>query len=517
MNFSEKDLLQIAQKGLDTEEVQKQINIFKRGNIKVDISEAATLGSGIVECSKSRGAEFQKTFEQAKGDLEIIKFVPASGAATRMFKSLHNLVSEFNPSEESIETYLSRKNNKDLDKLYSGYKNLPFYEEVLVVTKENHKDFSELNHGEQFLVLIENMLSLKGLGLSDLPKGLVPFHKYPDHIATAFEEHLVEASKYIATNGIVKLHFTVSEGHREKFEAEYERIKDRLQEKSKLEFDITYSHQDPKTDTIAVTEHNDVFRTEDGGLFFRPGGHGALIENLGNIKADLAFITNIDNVSTEENIDEQVFFRSALGGKLLEVQRLCFDYLEILESAAVNNEKISEILSFLKEELFFTTPNNFETLNLNEQARILKVKLNRPLRVCGMVKNEGEPGGGPFLVKDDQNKISLQIIEGAQIDKKNNEQLRILQESTHFNPVDIVCGLRDKNGRSFNLNDFVDERMSFIAEKTKDGKPLKALERPGLWNGAMAKWNTVFVEIPVSTFNPVKTVADLLKDSHQVK
>lgn len=277
-----------------------------------------------------------------------------------------------------------------------------------------------------------------------------------------------------------------------------------------MKFEIQYSYQDPKTDTIAVDNDFKPFRTEEENLFFRPGGHGALIENLNQLEEEIVFIKNIDNVVTRDNIGIVVDFKKMLGGKLLKVQETIFKYLKMLDSAEISEDKLNEIKSFLNKELYVRNDSTKEI-----SAEYLKEKLRRPLRVCGIVKNEGEPGGGPFLVKDKNGEISLQIIEGAQIDNDNPEQAKTAREATHFNPVDIVCSLRDHKGEGYDLHKFVDEEMSFIADKTKDGKPLKALERPGLWNGGMAKWNTIFVEVPVETFNPVKTVSDLLKESHQ--
>ncbi|MFD1094796.1 DUF4301 family protein [Salegentibacter chungangensis] len=516
MKLSEKDILQIKEKGLTTEEVERQIEIFKRGNIKVDIREAATVGKGISEYSEARKKNFIGTFEARKDQLKVMKFVPASGAATRMFKALHNFVNEFHPDKESLREYLDKKENQNLQRFFTKIDQLPFYEMAQEKAKENHSDFEDKTSDEQRLLLVETMLYSNGLDLSNYPKGLVPFHKYDDHLATAFEEHLYGASLYLDVNGKTSLHFTVAEGDKEKFEKEFEAIKDRLEKDRNTKFEISYSYQDPKTDTIAVDDHNEPFRTKDGKLFFRPGGHGALIENLNQQDADLVFIKNIDNVVVKQSIGDVVEYKKMLGGNLLELQEQIFRYLkELTDHSEFKDEFLSEIKDFLETKLCAKI-QEFESLSTSEKVKALQDKLDRPLRVCGMVKNEGEPGGGPFLVKNKDGEVSLQIIEGAQIDKDNPEQLKIAREATHFNPVDIVCGIHNFKGEAFDLQEFVDPEMSFIADKTKDGKPLKALERPGLWNGGMAKWNTVFVEVPVSTFNPVKTVADLLKSTHQV-
>lgn len=509
MNFSEKDVQQIEEKGLTTSEVEEQIKIFKRGNIKVNITEAATLGKGISKIDKNAKKDLISFYDSEKGNHSILKFVPASGAATRMFKALHNFNDEFDPSKQTVREYLDEKGDKDLQRFLEKKKQLPFYEHAIEKAGKNHPDFNQKSEAEKDKVFVETILDPNGLYLSNLPKGLVPFHKYDSHIATAFEEHLVEAADYITVDGVAKLHFTVAEGDKEKFQREWREIQERVEKKTGVKFEIQYSYQDPKTDTIAVDENFDPFRTTEDELFFRPGGHGALIENLNQLQEEIVFLKNIDNVVTEEHINFVSDYKKMLGGKLFKIQSTIFKYLKMLEDKNLPEDKLNEITSFLEKELFIKSASG------KFSASELKEILHRPLRVCGMVKNEGEPGGGPFLVKGNDGSISLQIIEGAQIDDENPEQVKTAKEATHFSPVDIVCSLKDQNGKDFNLHNYVDEEMSFIADKTKDGKPLKALERPGLWNGGMAKWNTVFVEVPVETFNPVKTVADLLKDSHQ--
>ena len=508
MKLNDSDILQIQDKNLSIEEVERQIDIFKRGNIKVNIQEAATIGNGISEISTEKQTEYIKDFEHKKEDLDLLKFVPASGAATRMFKALHNFVSEFDPKSEELREYLDKEGDSSLQLFFSNIEKLPFYAEALKVSKQNHKDYDSLSNDEQKKIFAENVLYSQGLGLSDLPKGLVPFHKYDDVVVTAFEEHLYESAKYADSKGVVKAHFTVGQGDKEKFEAEFEKVKARVGEKTGLKFEISYSYQDPKTDTIAVDDKNEPFRTEEDKMFFRPGGHGALIENLNQQVADIIFVKNIDNVVIWDNLGDVIDYKKMLAGKLIELKDKTFSLIKALGNEP-SEETLKDASDFLINELFV------KSLTGDESASELIEKLDRPLRICGMVKNEGEPGGGPFLVKDEEGEISLQIIEGAQIDEDNPAQVKIVKESTHFNPVDIVCSVRKPDGTTYDLEKYVDPNMSFIANKTKDGKPLKALERPGLWNGAMAKWNTVFVEVPVSTFNPVKTVADLLKESHQ--
>ncbi|MGA8854800.1 MAG: DUF4301 family protein [Christiangramia sp.] len=509
MNFSEKDILQIENKGLSTKEVEEQIDIFKRGNIKVNITEAATIGKGISKVEPADKKELISFYDSEKNKHSILKFVPASGAASRMFKALHNFADDFDPENDNLRDYLDKTEDSDLQRFFNHVEKLPFYEHALEKTKKNHSNYEEMTHDEQHKVLVKTILEADGLYLSNLPKGLVPFHKYNLHTATAFEEHLLEAAKYAEVDGVAKLHFTVAEGDKDKFQGEWKEIQERVEEKTGAKFQIEYSYQDPKTDTIAVDNNFEPFRTQDDKLFFRPGGHGALIENLNQLDEEIVFVKNIDNVVTEDALQNVVNYKKMLGGKLFQVQKKIFEYLEILDSGENSEDKLREIHEFLKKELFLKSSSG------NVTAEYLKEKLHRPLRVCGMVKNEGEPGGGPFLVKDKDGEISLQIIEGAQINNDNPEQAKTAREATHFNPVDIVCSLKDHHGKGYDLHEYVDEEMSFIADKTKDGKALKALERPGLWNGGMARWNTIFVEVPVETFNPVKTVSDLLKESHQ--
>lgn len=516
MGFSQVEILQIEERGLSTKEVERQLAIFKRGNIKVDILEAATAGNGIFVFSEKEKQELISLFEAQKSKHKLLKFVPASGAASRMFQALHTFIDEYNPEEDSLREYLDNKGDDSLQLFFEEIDKLPFYDKALEYAREKNPEFDNKSKNEQHYILVKIMLYEDGLNLSNYPKGLVPFHKYDDRIVTAFEEHLYESAQYLAVDGVVKIHFTVAKDDKKKFEKEYDAVKERVEKATNVTFDITYSFQDTKTDTIAVNEDNEVFTDEEeGNLFFRPGGHGALIENLNNQEADVIFVKNIDNVVIEKNLPDVTENKRMLGGKLLQVQEQIFEYLKLLDAGNNSEGKLDEISQFLENDLFVKITPTFSKFTGEEKTQYLCRRLDKPIRVCGMVKNEGQPGGGPFLVRDETGEVSLQIIEGAQIDKDNIEQLKILNSSTHFNPVDIVCGVYNFRGEKFDLNKYVDESTSFIAHKTKNGKPLKALERPGLWNGGMAFWNTIFVEVPVSTFNPVKTVSDLLKPSHR--
>ena len=360
------------------------------------------------------------------------------------------------------------------------------------------------------------MLDENLLNYSSFPKGLLPFHRYKEHSSTAFEEHLFEAAEYASSNRDANLHFTISEKHKDKFDEEFKYIEEDVEEKTQTKFNITFSYQKHATDTIAVTTTNEPFRDDNGMLVFRPSGHGALIENLNEIDADIIFIKNIDNVVVNKYKGEVAKYKKMLAGVILKIQEKAFEYEESL-NYEISNEKLLEIADFLSSKMNVVLDANFNNLSLHEKKVYLKNKLNRPLRVCGMVKNEGEPGGGPFWVKNSSDNISLQIVESAQIDKKNPDQNTILKNSTHFNPVDLVCSVKNYKGEKFDLTKYVDSNTAFITMKTKTGKDLKALELPGLWNGSMAYWNTIFVEVPLITFNPVKTVNDLLKAPHQIK
>ena len=449
-------------------------------------------------------------FDSNKEALSLLKFVPASGAASRMFKAMFNFLDTYKPSKEALAEYLSRTNDKAVKQFVEGMEKLPFYD--LIMGRVSAKDISE---GEKVYLFVQEMLMDTGLNYRFFPKGLLPFHNYRTSSATPFEEHLKEASLYSKTNGKANLHFTISEQHNEMFKREQEEAVPRVANSTSTDFHISYSNQKPSTDTLAVNMDDTPFRNSDGSILFRPGGHGALIENLNDQDADIIFIKNIDNVVVDANLQAVSESKKMLAGLLLKVQAKAFEYSKKIDSESLSEDKIGNIKLFLENELNSRFSDDFERLDHEERAAILKDKLNRPIRICGMVKNEGEPGGGPFFIKNQEGNVSLQIIESAQIDMDDPEQVSILKNSTHFNPVDLICAVRNYKGKKYDLLKFVDVKQGFITGKTKEGKELKALELPGLWNGAMAFWNTIFVEVPLVTFNPVKTVNDLLKPTHQ--
>lgn len=518
LQITDKDIEQIKTKGLTVDKVQEQIKTFENGIPYITVREPATLGSGIVSFDTLEIQELTRIYEQRLKKLEVIKFVPASGAATRMFKELFKFLDNYDYTKESINSYLNYEKAVAIRLFLIGFEKLPFYEVILKATQEKYPRFEDFSEGEQLYAFVKTMLRNNGgLNYGALPKGLLPFHKYRTSINTAFQEHLHEASKYGAKDGKAKLHFTVSKEHLEKFQQEFDDIEKMVEEKTKTTFDITYSFQKESTDTIAVTKDNQPFRLEDGSIVFRPGGHGALIENLNALDADLVFIKNIDNVVVRKYQDELTIYKKALAGKLLVIQNHVFYILETLEKDMPDEEELKDISAFLHNDLNIVMPVDFEKFSDKYKREYLVEALNRPIRVCGMVVNEGEPGGGPFWIKNARGRSELQIIETPQVNSKLPSQNAIVKKATHFNPVDLVCGMKNYKGEKFDLVDFVNPKMGFIAQKSIKGESIKALELPGLWNGAMAKWISVFVEVPLTTFNPVKTVNDLLKSAHQVK
>ncbi|WP_431133541.1 DUF4301 family protein [Psychroserpens mesophilus] len=518
MIFSEKDIQQIERKGLTLKKVERQLKLFENGIPFANLVAEATIGDGILRLSEDEIEQFMSYFESKKDSISILKFVPASGAATRMFKFLYSFLEDYDLEKESINSYINKDKNNDLSLFFIGLDKFPFYHIVQEKLKETYPDFELLSINEQRLNFVKMMLDSDKLDYGNSPKGLMPFHKYKNQVvSTAFEEHLYESALYSSGNEATKLHFTISEKHNHKFDEEFSRIEQKVEENTESTFNISFSYQKESTDTIAVTPKNKPFREEDGSLLFRPSGHGALIENLNDLTADIVFIKNIDNVVTYKYKNDVAKYKKVLAGILLTIQEQIFKYLELLDQPNISEQKLIEIGEFLVNKLNVKISSEFEKYSLRYQIEYLTEKLNRPIRVCGMVKNEGEPGGGPFWVKDESGNITLQIVESAQINKKSKHQKQILKNATHFNPVDLVCGIKDYKGEKFNLKKFIDKKAAFISMKTKTGKDLKALELPGLWNGSMANWNTVFVEVPLITFNPVKTVNDLLKAPHQIK
>jgi nicotinamide riboside kinase len=514
LGFTSQDFIEMYDRKINIATVENQINYIKKGITKTVLDRPAIKNDGIIALTKDESLFFSTYFDENKNTLKLKKFVPASGAASRMFKFLIEFINEFKLGEESINAYINRTNDKNLPVFLVAKEKFPFYSEVIRKIKSLHSNYDDLDKDTRNYWFIHTLLSKDGFDYANKPKGVLPFHKYKHHIATAIEEHLNECAFYASAVGKSNIHFTVSKEHLMGFQSIVKKVKPQIEEKTKVTIQVNYSFQNESTDVIALNNNNQPFRNQNDTILFRPGGHGALIENLNNLDADLVFIKNIDNV-IQNHIDEITFYKKALGGILLKYQKEIFDYLRMLKQDVVSKENIEEIAFFIKEKLNIEVKEDFDKYTKESKIENLITVLNRPIRICGMVKNEGEPGGGPFWVKDNKGRSFLQIIESTQIDFKDEQQARIAKNATHFNPVDLVCGIKNYCGKPFDLYEYIDENSGFIVEKNKNGKTYKAYELPGLWNGAMAKWLTLFVEVPLITFNPVKTVNDLLKPAHQ--
>jgi hypothetical protein len=391
-----------------------------------------------------------------------------------------------------------------------------FYDDLKRVMSRAGLNIDTCMKNHEFDTILDYVLTAKGLNLGNMPKGMIKFHHYGNFSRTAAGEHLVEGAHYCANRTKnVNVHLTVSPEHLSGFKDLIAYVQPYYESMFGVIYNVEFSVQKPSTDTIAVGMNNQPFREKDGSLVFRPGGHGALIENLNDMDCDVVFIKNIDNVVPDRLKSETYRYKKILGGLLLQIQGKAFSLLKALEVRPPAEEVINDAVQFCEQQISISFPEDFYYWLASKKVAFLQEILNRPVRICGMVKNEGEPGGGPFWVKDKQGNISLQIVESSQINMNDAGQKKIFSTSTHFNPVDIVCSLKNYKGEKFDLHHFIDPDTGFIAVKSKDGKQLKALELPGLWNGAMAKWITVFVEVPIITFNPVKTVNDLLREQHQ--
>ena len=517
--LNKKEEEQIRAKGISKETLKYQLSVFGKETFYENLIRPCTVGDGITVFNNNEIKRLSILYKHAAPKRNPVKFVPASGAATRMFNFLHAIN---NGSGQTSGPYLPDNIRKtspefmDFVKFVSNIDHFAFYEELKTLMLQKGLYIDEIISKKQYQYVIENVLSSKGLGYGSCPKGMISFHRYMDYSRTPFEEHLVEASAYATgTDGYCRVHFTISPEYHNLISNHIKTHKTHY-EKPGITFDFSLSFQQPFTDTIAVDQDNRPFRDESNRLVFRPGGHGALLENLNNLKADIVFLENIDNVSCDRIKREASLYKTAIGGCLIELQEEIFKYLNELTYGNPNKQYILKMLEFTRHKLSVTLPEGIERAAEKDQIALLISKLNRPFRVCGMVRNTGKPGGGPFWTRGRDGLISLQIVENAQINPASKKQQSILVSSTHFNPVNIVCGTKDFKGRPFDLRKYIDNEAVFVSLKSKNGKPLKALELPGLWNGAMAYWNTVFVELPVITFNPVKNVLDLLCEAHQV-
>lgn len=505
--FTENDKQQMAKKGIAEETVQQQLNRFATGFPFLKVTSAANIGNGLLKLTKAEELECISAWDEylAQGG-NVEKFVPASGAASRMFKNMFGFLS----AEYDVPT-------TDFEKaFFAGLKNFAFKAALDEKCVANYgKDAESLAAEGQYKAVVKMLLTADGLNYGALPKGVLQFHKVGDTVHTALEEHLEEGAQYAADkDGNVNLHFTVSPEHKQLFANVIATKAAELETKYGVKYNITMSEQKASTDTIAVNMDNTPFRNADGSLLFRPAGHGALIENLNDRTADVVFVKNIDNVVPESKRDITVQYKKVIGGYLVLLQRCIKKYINLLDSGNYDIKGVREIIHFLHDKLSIRYS---ETKNLDDSELVvyLRGKLNRPIRVCGMVVNDGEPGGGPFIAVNKDGSTSPQILESSQFDANDPASKDMMKTASHFNPVDLVCYIKDVNGEKFNLPAYVDADTGFISEKSKDGKELKALELPGLWNGSMSDWNTVFIEVPAATFNPVKTVNDLLRPMHQ--
>lgn len=480
----------MRQRGSNPDEVQHQLEIFQKGFDFARLDRAATPNDGILQLEDDVVEELVADYDNMLKGKKVLKFVPASGAASRMFKELY--------------TYLTDDSETTQKKAMAFLESLPrypFFEALRdAMAKDGYQLETEMDK-KNFKLVVDYLLNEKGLNYGNQPKGLLLFHRYPDKIRTAVEEHLVEAARYANSDGQCYLHFTVSPQHQAGFEHLLAEVVPAYEKQYNVHYHIDFSIQDPATDTVAAELDNSPFRDENGNLLFRPAGHGALIYNMNRLDADVVFVKNIDNVITEERVEPTVTYKKALAAHLLQLQARAFQYLKELEKGDVDPMLFLEMLDFAESELMIPMEEDIT------QERLFEL-MNRPLRVCGMVKNEGEPGGGPFWVLDADDNASLQIVESSQI---SPEQKSVMTRATHFNPVDMVCALKNYKGEKFDLLQYVDPETGFISSKSYGDRTLKALELPGLWNGAMSKWITIFVEVPIATFNPVKTVFDLLR------
>lgn len=514
--FTPNDEKQFQAKGIEIDTIEQQIENFKSGFPYIELVAPATSSNGMKSFSDPDIEKLQIFYDKNVGDYEVLKFVPASGAASRMFKQLYEFREKYTKNEKGATLFESDKSFNSVQNFFTNIKKFAFYGDLAHVMAENDLDIKNSLKDADYNTIIEYLLDEKGLGYASLPKALLKFHNYNDGARMAMEEHLVEGAEYCQnSDGRVSIHFTVSPEHADRFIEEINQIKDKYEALFDVVYELTFSIQKSSTDTVAVDTKNKPFRDENQEIVFRPGGHGALIENLKDREGEIVFIKNIDNIVPDSLKPVTYKFKRVLGGYLMELRDKIFGFLERLEEGNLSDNELKKIIAFAKDMLFIKFSSDFDKTGKMEKIDYLYNKLNRPIRICGMVKNEGEPGGGPFWVKNAEGDVSLQIVESSQIDLENPEQKTIFSKATHFNPVDLVCCVRDFNDEQFDLREFVDPSTGFISIKSKDGRELKAQELPGLWNGAMADWTTVFVEVPILTFNPVKTVNDLLRKEHQ--
>lgn len=516
LGISSLDFVQIYQHEIPLEKVQQQLQIYKNGIAKTKLESPATVGDGIIQLQPSEFAAKAAFFDANKTNLKLKKLVPASGAATRMFKFLNEFLKDYHFDSESINAYVNRKHDLELSLFIVGMDKFPFFKAIDTQLRSQYPEFEQWNSDQKNYCFIQHLLQSDYFDFASKPKGVLPFHHYSDHIATPFEEHLKECLAYAVVGQKGYLHFTITQAHQILFEKLEQEIKPTIEKNANTSLTIDYSYQSKSTDTLAVNAENHLVKNQEGKLVFRPGGHGALIENLNALDADLIFVKNIDNV-IQNHIEEIALYKKALAGVLLELQQQIFGFCKMMQETRISEAVLQQIVSFVERELNIELIKGFSKFTFDNKIIELIQVLDRPIRICGMVKNEGEPGGGPFWIIDKEGNRTLQIVETSQIDLSNEKQQQILDSATHFNPVDLVCGIKNYKGQKFDLTRFIDSSSGFVLERKLGDESIKTYELPGLWNGAMAHWITVFVEVPMVTFSPVKNVNDLLKPAHQLE
>ena len=515
--LSTADYEELRARGLSEETIQAQVSLFVQGIPFTNLARPCTVGDGITVLTSQELEQYATIYAEAAQAGRAMKFIPASGAATRMFRSLLSCMHRFEHIRED-QVAKAASADRECQELLHWMRGLPqfaFYDDLQAVVARQGLDLDALTAQGRYTEALASLLTPQGLNYANLPKALLKFHRYADHCRTPLEEHLVEAATYTRdSTGVARLHFTMTPAHQDAAMALLESVRGRY-EQTGVRYVVTFSTQKPSTDTIAVDLQNRPFRDQQGCLVFRPAGHGALLENLQALEGDIVFVKNIDNVVPDHLKEVTYTYKRALGGYLVALQKQIFAYVRQLVSQQADDRLLAQIFAFLRTPLSTVPPAGIEHQSRSTRMAYLLSVLQRPLRVCGMVPNAGEPGGGPFWVQHADGSQSVQIVETSQVDMDNPEQRALVAAATHFNPVDLVCGVRDYQGQPFNLLQFSDPNTGFISIKSHEGRELKALELPGLWNGSMAKWNTVFVEVPLGTFSPVKTVLDMLRPEHQ--
>lgn len=516
--FSPRDLEDIRARGITPEEIKRQTDLLRAPPPPPVLDRPCTPEDGILTLKTDEASARIHLFDQAREEGRLSKFIPASGAATRMFKSLLAYRERHADVLRDVLEKESEQGDPDATEVLHfilGLPRFPFFDSLRALLQEKGINPSTLLSEGRYGPWVDLLLGKTGMDMASVPKALFPFHRVGSGVRTALEEHLIESVDSLRDGeGLCRLHFTVSDEHRERFDRELKDVLLRLEKTSRCRFQVASSVQKPSTDTVALDGDQRLARRKDGGILFRPGGHGALLENLNEAGGDVVFVKNIDNVGHESLPGETSHWDALLAGLLLDLQFHLSQRASWLTTRPKDSRILLEAEDFAARRLNIRPPEGHAEKEPAVRREWLLTRFNRPLRVCAVVKNTGEPGGGPFWVRGPDGETTAQIVESAQV-SDDLGQKKIFQSSTHFNPVHMVCALRNARGESFDLRSFVDPDAVFVADKSADSRPLRVLERPGLWNGAMARWTTVFVEAPLSIFHPVKTVNDLLRPDHQ--